>query len=72
MKREKFNDFQRKETARWLLNISQAAAVGGAGSLFIPGVGERIGIQGTVGSTIFALGFYLLAMYIGKEVKNDK
>lgn len=71
-KRDRFNNFQRQETARWLLNISQAVTVGGVGSLFIPGVGERIGVQGGIVSVIFALAFYFLAMYIGKEVKNDK
>ncbi len=65
------NNFQREETARWLLNISQAVAVGGAGSLLVPGIGERVGILGTIASTIFALILYLLAMYIGRKVKND-
>ncbi len=43
-KRERLNNFQRQETARWLLNISQASAVGGVGSLFVPGIGEKIGL----------------------------
>ena len=46
VKRDRLNNFQRQESARWLLNISQAVIVGGAGSLFIPGVSEKIGIQG--------------------------
>ena len=71
MKQEKFNEFQRKETARWLLNISQAIAVGGIVSLFVPGIGDRVGISGTFASTIIALVLYLIAMYFGKEVKND-
>lgn len=70
MKKEKVNNFQRKATCEWLLNISQAVAVGGAGSLLIPGIGERVGIQGILASTIFALVLYLIAMYIGKNVKS--
>lgn len=40
----KLTNFQRKATAEWLLNISQAVAVGSVGSLFIPGIGERVGL----------------------------
>lgn len=71
MKKDKFNEFQRKETARWLLNISQAAAVGAAGSLLIPGIIDRISIQGKIASALLALILYILAMYIAKGVKND-
>ena len=71
MKRKRFNNFQRKETARWLLNISQAAAIGGVGSLFIPGVGEKVVIEGKIGLVVFALVLYLWAMYIGRSIKNE-
>lgn len=72
MKQYPLNNFQRQETARWLLNISQAAAVGGPGSYFVPGVSERIGAIGAIGSALIGLMLYLVAMYIGKEVKNAK
>ena len=69
----KLNNFQRKETARWLLNISQGVMLGSVGSLlFIPGLDGRVGIIGAGMSMILSLGLYLAAMYVGKEVKNDK
>ena len=71
MAKERLNNFQRAETARWLLNLSQAAAVGGVGSLFIPGI-DRFGIIGPIASTVLALLLYELAMVIGKGVKDDK
>lgn len=70
--REKLNNFQKAETARWLLNISQASAVGGAGSLFISGIDQRFGIIGPLVLVFLALILYILAMYIGKGVKDDK
>lgn len=70
MKQDKFNEFQRKETARWLLNISQALAVGGFASLLVPGINERIGTIGTFAYTVFALILYLLAMFIVREIKK--
>lgn len=70
VKRDRFNNFQRQETARWLLNISQASAVGGVGSIFIPGISERVGILGIVASSSFALSLYLLAMFVGRKVKE--
>lgn len=70
-KRDKLNNFQRKETARWLLNISQAAAIGGAGALFVPSINDQIGVIGGVASTSLAVYLYLLAMFIGREVKDD-
>lgn len=72
VKRDRFNNFQRQETARWLLNISQAAAVGGAGSLFIPGVGQQFGLIGPIAAIVLTLALYTAAMYVGKEVKDDK
>ncbi len=71
MKKDGLNNLQRKETVGWLLSISQAAAVGGPGSLFVPGVGERVGILGAIGSFILAIVLYLLAMYYIRGVKND-
>lgn len=71
MRKEGLNSFQRQETTRWLLNISQAVVVGGAGSLFIPGISERVGVQGAILSIVLALGLYLMAMIYGKKVKND-
>lgn len=70
--RERFNNFQRQETARWLLNISQAVVVGGAGSLFIPGVSDKVGIEGAIASLILAISLYILSMYIGRKVKDVK
>lgn len=70
-KSERFNNFQRKETAMWLLNMSQAVAVGGVVSLFIPGAGERVGIVGIVALTGFAFILYFIAMYIGRKVKDE-
>lgn len=61
----RLNNFQRKETARWLLNISQAAAIAGAGGLFVPGLGGQVGI---IGSAVLMI----LAMYVGREVKDDR
>jgi len=55
-----------------LLNISQAAVVGGGGSLFIPGIGEQFGLVGPIAAMVFALILYTAAIYVGKEVKNDK
>lgn len=69
---KRLNNFQREETARWLLNISQAAAVGGAGSLFIPGIDQRFGVIGPIVPMFLAFILYMLAMYIGKGVKDDK
>lgn len=66
----KLNNFQRKETARWLLNISQGVILGGAGTLFIPGVGERFGIYFFL-AMVLGLILYFVAMYIGREVKNN-
>lgn len=54
------------------MNISQAAVVGGGGSLFIPGVGERFGLLGPIATTVFGLILYIAAMHIGKEVKDAK
>lgn len=71
MKRERFNNFQRQETARWLLNMSQAVAVGGIVSLFIPGAGERVGIIGVVALTVFAFILYFIAMHVGRKVKDE-
>lgn len=72
MKRDRLNNFQRQETARWLLNISQAIAVGGAGSLFIPGISEKVGVGGMMVSLVLASNLYLTAMFIGRKVKDDK
>lgn len=71
MWKQKPNNFQRRSTAEWLLNISQASAIGGVGSLFIPGINERVGLEGIIATTMFALVLYMLAMYIGKGVKNE-
>lgn len=68
---EKFNNFQREETARWLLNISQAAAVAGAGSILIPEVGQKVSIEAKIASVVFALVLYILAMYIGRSIKDE-
>lgn len=68
----KFNNFQRQETARWLLNISQAAAIAGAGGLLIPGLEGQVGITGGAVLMLVASLLYFLAMYTGKEVKDDK
>ena len=72
MKKDRLNNFQRQETARWLLNISQAIAVGGTGSLFIPGVSEKVGVEGMAVSLVLASSLYLIAMFIGRKVNNDK
>ena len=72
MKKDRLNNFQRQETARWLLNISQAVIVGGAGSLFIPEVFEKIGARGAIASLILGSILYLVAMYTGRRVKDDK
>lgn len=70
MKKDKLNNFQRQETARWLLNISQAVIVGGPGSLFVPGVSERVGLLGATIAVVLALVLYILAMLYGREGKN--
>lgn len=66
------NNFQRKKTAEWLLNISQAILVGTLIGFFIPGIGAQVGILGVVFGTLFSLGLYILAMQILKEVENDE
>lgn len=71
MKIDRFNNFQRQETARWLLNISQAAAVAGAGSIFIPELGQKVSIEAKIASVVFALVLYILAMYIGRGIKDE-
>lgn len=60
MQNQGLNDFQRQETARWLLNISSATIVGGVGSYFVPGVSERVGISGVIISFIVAKLNYVL------------
>lgn len=65
----KLNNFQRKETARWLLNISQGVILGGAGTLFIPGVSEHFGFYITL-TIVLGLVLYFGAMYIGREVRG--
>lgn len=69
MKKDRLNNFQRQETAKWLLNISQAVIVGGGGSIFVPGLDENIKVQIVSASVILALSLYVLAMYIGRRVK---
>ena len=69
MKKDRLNNFQRQETARWLLNISQAVIVGGGGSIFVPGLDENIKVQIVSASVILALSLYVSAMYIGRRVK---
>lgn len=66
----KLNNFQRQETARWLLSISQGTILGGLGTLFIPGVSERFGFY-VVLALILALVLYLVAMYISRKVKDN-
>ena len=63
-------DFQKKKTAEWLLNISQASVVAGVGGMFIPEIGKQIGLIGAISSVIFALVLYILAMWIAREVKD--
>lgn len=66
----KFNNFQKQASAEWLLNISQGIILGGAGTLFIPGIGERFGIY-VIPTTFLGLMLYFVAMYIGQGVKNN-
>jgi len=64
-------DFQKKKTAEWILNISQASVVAGVGSVFFPEIGKRIGYAGITAGVTFALILYFLAMFILKEVKDN-
>ncbi len=68
MKNQGLNDFQRQETTRFLLNISNATIVGGVGSYFVPGIGERLGIYGSIISIIIAAILYFVAMMYGRKV----
>lgn len=71
MKKDRLNNFQKKETVRWLLNISQAVVVGGAGSIFVPGVSEKVGTRLAVASILLALALYLISMFISQKVKGN-
>lgn len=70
VKRDSLNNFQRQETARWLLNISQASVIGGAGIVFVLGIDHEVGIRVFALSVTITLVLYLLAMYLGRKVKN--
>ncbi len=72
MQKRKRNNFRRKKTVEWLLNISQAILVGVLIGFFIPEVGTKVGIVGIIFGSIFSLGIYILAMYIAKGVKDDE
>ena len=67
---QKLNNFQRKETARWLLSISPGVILGGAGTLFIPGIGDRFGLY-VIPTTSLGLILYFVAIYMGREVKDN-
>lgn len=73
MTREKnrrgLNNFQRKETSRWLLNISQATLVAGLIGYFIPNIGAKVGIEEALGIILISAGVYYLAMRVAEEVK---
>ncbi|MBI5122655.1 hypothetical protein HZA75_02230 [Candidatus Roizmanbacteria bacterium] len=64
-------DFQKKKTAEWLLNISQASVVAGVGAIFIPEIGKKVGLIGAILSVLFALVLYILAMWVAREVKDN-
>ena len=66
----KLNEIQLGKTADLSLEVSKAMLIATVVGNLIPGVGERIGIIGSlIGFIIFILS-YLFAMWILKEVKK--
>jgi uncharacterized membrane protein len=60
---------QAEETAKYLLNISQATIIGAVGSLFIPNLAILIRIVLLIFGVLLGFFLYLFAMRLFKEVK---
>jgi hypothetical protein len=68
----RFNQSQLEKTADLALEVAKTVLLATVGGVLIPGVGEKVGITGTVIGFIVFIAAYLFAMWLLKGVKDKE
>lgn len=66
----KFNEVQLEKTADLSLEVAKTALLATVLGSFIPGVGEKVGLIGSIIGFIVFVACYLFAMWLLREVKK--